>query len=81
MAVGDYGKTGWKFDVEAMLTKAKPVFDKASTVIKKSRFEFIRMRGMKGSTVKRNASTMGIPTGKIAGLLQGAKNKVDQIRS
>lgn len=81
MAVGDYGKTGWKFDVEAMLIKARPVFDKASSVINDSRFEFIGMRGMKGSAINRNKSTMGIPTGKIAGLLHDAKNKVDQIRS
>ncbi len=79
MAVGDYGKTGWKFEVEAMLIKAKPVFEKAKSVIKGSRYEFVGMRGMKGAVVNRNASTAGIPTGKIAGMLEDAKAKVDMI--
>ncbi len=81
IAVGDYGKAGWKFDVEAMLIKAKPVFEKARTVIADSRYELAGMRGMKGQVVDRNAKTLGIPTGKIHGLVKDVSDKIDTIGS
>jgi hypothetical protein len=79
MAVGDYGKTGWKFEVEAMVKKAQPVFEKARAVIKDSRFELAGMRGQKGTVVNRNAKTLGLPTGKLSGLVQDVTKRIDSI--
>jgi hypothetical protein len=79
MAVADYGRTGWKFEVEIMVKKAQPVFDKAREVIRESRFEFAGMRGMKGQVVNRNKTTMGIKTGKLDGLLDDVTKKINRI--
>jgi hypothetical protein len=79
MAVGDYGKPGWKFEVEAMVIKAQPVFEKARSVIQDSRYELAGMRGMKGTVVDRKATTLGIPTGKLAGLVQDVGNKINRL--
>ena len=78
MAVGDYGKTGWKFEVEKMVRLAQPVFTKARDVIKDSRFEIASMRGMKGQVTDRTALTLGIlPTGKLDGLISDVTKKID----
>lgn len=79
MAVADYGKPGWKFEVEAMVRKAQPVFDRAREVIKASRFEFAGLRGMKGSAINWNQTTLGLPSGKLAGLVEEAKEKINRV--
>jgi hypothetical protein len=81
LAVGDYGRPGWKFEVEAMVLKARPVFDKASEVIKGSRYEIKSMRGMKGSAVNRTKKTLGVPTGKLDGLVHDVSQKIDSVLS
>lgn len=81
MAVGDYGKAGWKFEVEAMVIKARPVFEKARSVIQGSRYELAGMRGMKGTVVDRTPTMLGIPTGKLSGLVQDVGNKINSIGS
>lgn len=48
MAVCEYGKPGWKFDLERMKTKADPVIQKASALIRASRYEIVSLRGNKG---------------------------------
>jgi len=78
MAVGDYGKAGWKFEVEAMVKNAQPVFEKARAVIQDSRFEIAGMAGMKGSVVDRTKKTLGIPTGKLDGLIQDVENRINR---
>ena len=79
MAVGDYGRAGWKFEVEAMVKNAQPVFEKARTVIHDSRFEIVGLSGMKGSVVNRTKKTLGIPTGKLDGLIQDVETKINRI--
>ena len=79
MAVADYGRTGWKFEVEVMVRKAQPVFDKAREVIRESRFEFAGMQGMKGTVVDRTRTTLKLPTGKLDGLLDDVTRKVNRI--
>ena len=81
MAVGDYGKPGWKFEVEMMVKKAQPVFEKANAVIRESRFEIAGMRGMKGGATNRNATTLGLPTGKLQGAIDDLSAKVSRIVS
>jgi hypothetical protein len=76
MAVGDYGSPGWKFEVEAMVIRARPVFSKAREVIKGSRFEIRSMAGMKGSAIDRNKKTLGVPTGKLDGLVHDVSERV-----
>jgi hypothetical protein len=79
LAVGDYGKAGWKFEVEAMVKKAKPAFEKAAAVVQGSRFEIVELRGYKGTKVNRNDKTLGIiPTGKIDGFIEDVTNKIDK---
>jgi hypothetical protein len=83
MAVGDYGRAGWVFEVEAMVKKAKPVFDKSRSVILDARYEIPGFRGMKGTVVDRTAKILGVPTpkGKIlvvpTGKIQGLKHDVE----
>jgi hypothetical protein len=48
MAVCDYGKPGWRFDVEGMKVKADPVITKAGSLIRASRYEIVSLRGNKG---------------------------------
>jgi hypothetical protein len=91
MAVGDYGRAGWKFEVEVMVKNAQPVFDKARTVIHDSRFEIVGLSGMKGSVVDRTKKTGqwytkhgtkvlgGIPTGKLDGLIQDVENTINRM--
>jgi hypothetical protein len=79
MAVADYGKTNWKLEVEMMVRKAKPVFEKSRTVIAGARFECAGMKGMKGQVVNRNATTLGLPTGKLDGFLDDISNKVSSV--
>jgi hypothetical protein len=79
MAVADYGKTGWKFEVEVMVKRAQPVFDKAREVIRESRYEFAGLQGMKGTVVNRNAKTLGLPTGKLDGLLDDITKRVNRL--
>jgi hypothetical protein len=81
MAVGDYGRAGWMFEVEAMVAKARPAFDKARSVIQASRYEIAGMRGMKGAAVDRTAKTLGIPTGRISGLIADVTARIDRIGS
>jgi hypothetical protein len=81
MATGEYGKSGWKFEVEAMVKNAKPVFEKARSVILESRYEIVGMRGMKGTVVNTTATTLGIPTGKIAGLIHDVSSNIDKMGS
>jgi len=77
LAVGDYGRPGWKFETEAMVLKAKPVFEKAATVIRDSRFVIPSMNGMKGSAVNRTKKTLGLPTGKLDGLVHDVSEKIN----
>jgi hypothetical protein len=79
MAVADYGKTNWKLEVEMMVRKAKPVFEKSRTVIAGARFECAGMKGMKGQVVNRNATTLGLPTGKLDGFLDDISKKVGSV--
>jgi hypothetical protein len=79
MAVGDYGKAGWTFEVEAMVKKAKPVFDKARSAILDSRYEILGLQGMKGTVVNRKDKTLGLPTGKIQGLKHDVEGKFDRL--
>jgi hypothetical protein len=79
MAVADYGKTNWKLEVEVMVRKAKPVFEKSRTVIAGARFECAGMKGMKGQVVNRNATTLGLPTGKLDGFLDDISKKVGSV--
>jgi len=81
IAVGDYGKTGWNLDVEAMVIKAQPAFEKARSVIRESRYEIASMRGMKGTVVDRTAKTLGLPTGKLDGAIEDITNKINRIGS
>jgi hypothetical protein len=78
MAVADFGRPGWKFEVEVVVKKAQPVFSKAREVIRESRFEFAGMQGMKGTVADRTATTLGIPTGKLAGLLEDVKKRINR---
>lgn len=69
MAVGDYGKPGWMFEVEDMVQKAQPVFLKSRDVIRGSRFRIEGLEDRKGAAVDRNGKTLKIiPTGKINGI-------------
>jgi hypothetical protein len=79
MAVADYGKTNWKLEVESMVRKARPVFEKSRVVIADSRFECAGMKGMKGVVVDRNATTLGLPTGKLDGFLADVSKKVESV--
>ncbi|HVS76902.1 MAG TPA: hypothetical protein VHE11_08210 [Steroidobacteraceae bacterium] len=79
MAVGDYGRAGWKFEVEAMVLKAAPAFEKARSVIRESRYEIASMSGMKGAAVDRTAKTLGLPTGKLSGLIADVTARIDRI--
>ena len=79
MAVGDYGRAGWKFEVEVMVKNAQPVFDKARAVIRDSRFEIVGLSRMKGSVVNRTNKTLGIPTGKLDGLIQDVETRINRI--
>lgn len=79
MAVGDYGRAGWMFEVEAMVAKARPAFDKARSVIRESRYEIAAMSGMKGAAVDRTAKTLGVPTGKLTGLIADVTAKIDRV--
>lgn len=81
MAVGDYGRAGWKFEVEAMVLKAGPAFEKARSVIRDSRYEIASMRGMKGAAVDRTAKTLGLPTGRLSGLIADVTARIDRIGS
>lgn len=78
LAVGDYGRAGWKFDVEAMWKKAQPAVEKAREVVQGSRFEIVELRGFKGTVVNRTTKHLGIPTGKLDGLIQDASRKIDE---
>lgn len=78
LAVGDYGRSGWKFDVEAMCKKAQPAVDKARQVVQGSRFEIVGLRGFKGTVTNRTTTVLGIPTGKLDGLIEDAGKKVDR---
>jgi hypothetical protein len=78
LAVGDYGKSGWKFDVEAMWVKAQPAYNKAREVVQGSRFEIVELRGFKGTKVDRTTKHLGIPTGKLDGLIEDVSNKIDK---
>jgi len=87
MAVGDYGRAGWKFEVEDMVKKAQPVFEKSREVILASRYEIKGLQGMKGTVVDRAAKKGGlptpkgkilaVPTGKIHGLIHSVVSKID----
>lgn len=79
IAVGDYGRAGWKFEVEAMVAKAQPAFEKARAVVRDSRYEIAAMRGMKGGAVDRTAKTLGLPTGKLSGLIADVSTRIDKI--
>jgi hypothetical protein len=80
MAVGDYGKVGWKFEVEIMVKKAEPVFAKAREVIKSSSFEIKSMSGMKGVVADRTKKTLGVlPTGKLDGLVEDVSKKIKSV--
>ena len=91
MAVGDYGRAGWKFEVEAMVKNAQPVFDKARSVIQDSRFEIVGLSKMKGSVVDRTKKTGqwytkegtkvfgGISTGKLDGLIQDVETRINRM--
>jgi hypothetical protein len=78
IAVADYGRAGWKFEVEVMVKNAQPVFDKAREIIQNSRFEIAGLSGMKGSVVNRTKKTLGIPTGKLDGLIQDVENRINR---
>ena len=79
MAVGDYGRAGWKFEVEAMVLKARPAFEKARSAIRDSRYEIASLRGMKGAAVDRTAKTLGLPTGKLSGLIADVTARIDRV--
>lgn len=79
IAVGDYGRAGWKFEVEAMAKKAQPVFEKARSVIQDSRYEIVGLRGTKGTVVNRNATTLGVPTGKLDGLIHDVSSRINRV--
>jgi hypothetical protein len=79
MAVGDYGRAGWKFEVEVMVKKAQPVFEKARSIIRGSRFEIVGMRGMKGTVADRTATTLGVPTGKLGGMITDISTKIKRV--
>jgi hypothetical protein len=55
MAVQDYGKIDWMFNVETMVAKAQPVFKKSREVILKSRYTIKELENQKGSVA--NIST------------------------
>lgn len=78
MAVADYGGTGWKFEVEARVKKAQPVFDESRQVIEASRFEFAGLSGMEGTVTSRNTKTLGVPTGKLSGLVDVVKGRINR---
>jgi hypothetical protein len=73
MAVGDYGRAGWKLEVEIMVKKAQPVFAKAREVISGSRFEIASMAQMKGQVIDRTTTT-----GRIEGAVKDISDKVKQ---
>jgi hypothetical protein len=80
MAVGDYGKTGWKLTVEEMVKKAQPVFDKSRAVILGSRYEIVGMRGMKGQKNDWNLKALKVvPSGKIKGVIHSVTSKIDTL--
>lgn len=90
MAVGDYGRPGWKFDVEVMVKKAQPVFDKSRKVILDSRFEIVGLSKMKGAVANSASRSLqwytrdgkkvfgGIPTGKLDGLIYDVETKINR---
>jgi hypothetical protein len=80
MAVADYGRTGWKFEVERMVKKAQPVFDKSREVIQSSRFQFAGMQGMKGTVVDRTKKSMGLPTGKMKGVIADVEQNINRVQ-
>lgn len=79
MAVGDYGKTGWMLEVEVMVRKAQPVFEKSREVIRGSRYEIAGMQGMKGVVADRKRTTLGLPTGKLDGAIDDVSAKIKGI--
>lgn len=79
LAVGDYGRAGWKFEVEAMVKKAQPVFEKAREVVLGSRFELAGLSRMKGAVIDRNKKTLGLPTGKLDGVIQDVSDRIKKV--
>lgn len=69
MAVADYGRPGWKLEVEMMVNKAKPVFEKSRSVIADSRYEIASMSRAKGVVIDRNEKVMGVAVGKLNGVI------------
>jgi hypothetical protein len=57
--------------------QAQSVFDKARSVISESRYELAGMRGTKGTVANRKATSLGVPTGKLAGLVQDVRHKIN----
>lgn len=73
-SVGDYGTTGWMFDVERLVAKIGPVLDKARVFINVSRLEIPGMAHAKG-IVEANYS---VKTGfsKVTGAPGALKDKI-----
>lgn len=79
MAISDYGRPGWKSDVEAMVRIAQPAFEKARSAIQGSRFHIEGLWGMKGTVAKSNERTLGVSTGKLLGFVQAVTNKINRV--
>ena len=65
MAVADYGKPGWKFEVEDMVSRVQPLLIKASQFLRASRFEIPELATTAGALRYKLDKTLGMATGKL----------------
>jgi len=77
--VADFGKPGWKLDIEAMWKKAEPVIAKAREAVQGSRFEIPELKNYKGAVANSTGKTLGIPTGKIGAFKNKIEDKINSL--
>jgi len=77
--VADFGKPGWKLDIEAMWKKAEPVIAKAREAVQGSRFEIPELKNYKGAVANSTGKTLGIPTGKIGAFKSKIEDKINSL--
>lgn len=79
MAVASYGRPNWNIEVESMVKAAEPVFTAARSLIRASRFEIASMSAMKGGVRDSTATTLKLPTGRLAAVFDSIANKINRV--
>ena len=65
MAVAEYGRPGWKLEIEDMATRLQPLLVKASQFLRASRFEIPELAMSAGAMRYKLDKTLGLSTGKL----------------